>query len=50
MDPAHTDDLPSATDIMNQEQVNKTHILYEDDTIVLVRSHTKMSTCYLTYV
>ncbi|KAI7881383.1 hypothetical protein K492DRAFT_161622 [Lichtheimia hyalospora FSU 10163] len=34
-DPVHTADLPSATDIMNQEQVDKTHVLYEDDAIVL---------------
>ncbi|KAJ8656449.1 hypothetical protein O0I10_007772 [Lichtheimia ornata] len=36
MDPSHTAaDLPSATEIMNQEEMTKTHVLYEDDAIVL---------------
>lgn len=45
MDPSHTAaDLPSATEIMNQEEMTKTHVLYEDDAIVLVCSNAKMST------
>lgn len=46
MEPSHTAaDLPSATEIMNQEeQMSKTHILYEDDAIVLVSSNTRMTT------